>query len=64
MGANILPTDTPLTLGLGQKVKPCLFLKVVMLRELSTEHHESKYAVITHTLDHMWWGQKVFFLLF
>ena len=31
MGANILPTDTPLTLGLGQKVKPCLFLKVVML---------------------------------
>ena len=31
MVANILPTDTPLTLGLGQKVKPCLFLKVVML---------------------------------
>ena len=27
----------------------------------NTEHHESKYAVITHTLDHMWWGQKVFF---
>ena len=25
MVANILPTDTPLTLGLGQKVKPCLF---------------------------------------
>ena len=23
MVANILPTDTPLTLGLGQKVKPC-----------------------------------------
>ena len=32
MVANILPTDTPLTLGLGQKVKPCLFLKVVMLQ--------------------------------
>ena len=31
MVANILPTDTPLTLGLGQKVKPCPFLKVVML---------------------------------
>ena len=27
MVANILPTDTPLTLGLGQKVKACLFLK-------------------------------------
>ena len=31
MVANILPTDTPLTLGSGQKAKPCLFLKVVML---------------------------------
>ena len=31
MVANSLPTDTPLTLGFGQKVKPCLFLKVVML---------------------------------
>ena len=31
MVANSLPTDTPLTLGLGQKVKPCRFLKVVML---------------------------------
>ena len=66
MVANILPTDTPLTLGLGQKVKPCLFLKGVMLHIklkgiLSTEHHESKYAVITHTLDLMGWGQKVFF---
>ena len=30
-------------------------------RELSTEHHESKYAVITHTLDPMGWDQKVFF---
>ena len=68
MVANIFPTDTPLTLGLGQKVKPCLFLKVVMLHiklmGICTEHHESKYAVITHTLDHMWWGQKVFFFLF
>ena len=31
MVANILHTDTPLTLGWGQKVKPYLFLKVVML---------------------------------
>ena len=31
MVANILPTDTPLTLGLGQKVKPCLFLKVFIV---------------------------------
>ena len=31
MVANILPTDTPLTLGWGQKVKPYLFLKVVIL---------------------------------
>ena len=31
MVANILPTDTPSTQGWGQKVKPYLFLKVVML---------------------------------
>ena len=31
MVANILPTDTTLTLGLGQKIKPCFFLKVVMM---------------------------------
>ena len=31
MVANILPTDTPLTPGWGQQVKPYLFLKVVML---------------------------------
>ena len=29
--ANILPTDTPLNSEWGQKVKPYLFLKVVML---------------------------------
>ena len=67
MVANILPTDTHLTLELGQKVKPCLFLKVVMLHiklmgiEHRALHHESKYAVITHILDPMGWGQKVFF---
>ena len=31
MVGNILPTDTPLTLGWGQKVKPYLFLKVALL---------------------------------
>ena len=31
MVANSLPTDTPLTLGWGQKVKPYFFLKVVIL---------------------------------
>ena len=31
MVANILPTDTPLTQGWGQKVKLYIFLKVVML---------------------------------
>ena len=31
MVANSLPTDTPLTLGWRQKVKPYLFLKVVKL---------------------------------
>ena len=66
MVAIILPSDKPLTLGFGQKVKPCLFLKVVMLhiKLKGIEHHESKYAVITHTLDPMGWGQKVFFFSF
>ena len=31
MVANILPTDTPLTPGWGQNVKPYIFVKVVML---------------------------------
>ena len=31
MLGNILPRDTPLTLGWGKKVKPYLFLKVVIL---------------------------------
>ena len=31
MVANILPTDTPLTEGCGLKVKPYIFVKVVML---------------------------------
>ena len=31
MVANLLPTDTPLTQGVGSKVKLYIFLKVVML---------------------------------
>ena len=31
MSANILPADTPLTQGVGQKVKRYIFVKVVIL---------------------------------
>ena len=31
MVENNLPTDTPLTQGVGSKVKPYIFVKVVML---------------------------------
>ena len=31
MVANILPSDIPLTQGWGQKAKPYIFVKVVML---------------------------------
>ena len=52
MVANILPTDTPLTQGVGSK------------GQTISEHHESKYAVITHTND-PWGGVKrSFFVLF
>ena len=63
MVANALPTNTPLTLGWSQKVKP-FFLKVVMLhiklKELSIEHHESKYLSL-HTPAIPGWGQKVIY---
>ena len=51
MVANILPTDTPLSCCISN------------LRELSTEHHESKCAVITHT-NNPWGGIKWSFLFF
>ena len=52
MVANILPTDTPLTQGLGQKVKLYLFLKVVMLHiKLKFDDTGSKYFAHRHTLD-------------
>ena len=49
---NILPTDTPSTQGWGQKVEPYIFVKVAyQIKKMSTEHHERKHAVITHTND-------------
>ena len=43
MVANIFPTDTPLTQGVGLKVKPYIFLKVVML------HIKLKLTTLTAT---------------
>ena len=72
MRANILPTDTPLTQGRGSKGQTISFtesshvayqIKANSLTH-STEHHESKYAVITHIND-PWGGVKrSFFVLF
>ena len=65
MVANILPTDTPLTQGMGSKGQTISFTDIVMLhiklKGLSTEHHESKCAVITHT-NNPWGGVKGSFL--
>ena len=62
MVANILPTDTPLTQVDGSKHQTISFsershVSYQIKRQLSTEHHESKYAVITHTND-PWGGVK------
>ena len=62
MVANILPTDTPSTQGVGSKGQTISFsesshVAYQIKRELITEHHESKYAVITHTNDPVGWGQ-------
>ena len=56
MVANILPTDTPLTQGAGSKGQTISFSESSHVAyqinwESSTEHHECKYAVITHTND-------------
>ena len=63
MVANILPTDTPLTQGVGSKGQTISFTESSHERELSTEHHESKCAVITHT-NNPWGGVKGSFLFF
>ena len=68
MIAYILPTDTPSTVGVGSKGQTIHFLEsshvaYQIKRELSTEHHESKYAVLTHTLN-PWAGVKRSFFFF
>ena len=63
MVANILPTDTPSTQGVGSKGQTISFSKSSHVAYQSMEHHESKYAVITHASD-PWGGVKrSFFLL-
>ena len=67
MVANVLSTDTPSTPGMESKGQTISFSEsshccISNKRELSTEHHESKYAVLTHTLD-PWGGveRSIFF---
>ena len=60
MVANILPTDTPSNQGVGSRGQTTSFFEsrhVSYQRELSTKHHESKYAVITHS-NNPWGGVK------
>ena len=65
MVAHILPTDTPSTQGWGQKVKPYIFVKVVMLhiklkgieRRVQWKQKSCHY---THQRP-LGWGQKVIF---
>ena len=68
MVANILPTDTPLTQGVGSKGQTISFSEISHVAyqikgELSTEHHECKYAVITHTNDPHGGVKRSFFFL-
>ena len=62
MVANILPTDIPSTQGVGSKGQTIYFsesshVAYQIKGNLSTEHHESKYAVFTHT-NYPWGGVK------
>ena len=61
MIANVLPTDSPLTQGVGSKGQTISFGEsshvAYQIKGKSTEHHERKYAVITHTID-PWVGSK------
>ena len=62
MIANILPTDTPLTQGGGvQKVKPYIFVKVVMLHiKLKGIDHRTPWKQICCHYTNVR-GQKVIF---
>ena len=62
MVANILPTDTPLTQGWGQRVKPYIFVKVVMLH-IKFKSTMKAYILSLHTPTTPGWGQKVKFYL-
>ena len=60
MIANILPTCTPPTPGMGSKGQDSTFwehshVAYPIKGKLSIEHYESKYSVLTHTLDP--WGE-------
>ena len=50
-------------IGGGVKRSNYIFWLHINLRELSTEHHESKCAVITHT-NNPWGGVKRYFFFF
>ena len=62
MVANILPTDTPLTQGWGQRVKPYIFVKVVMLH-IKFKSTMKAYILSLHTPTTPGWGQKFKFYL-
>ena len=57
MVANILPTDTPSTQGVGSKGQTISFSESSHVAYPIKGHHESKYVVITHTND-PWGGVK------
>ena len=63
-GRNILPTDTPLTMGWVQKVKP-FFFKVVMLHiKLKGIEYRAPWKQIFCPYTHprpLGWGQRSFF---
>ena len=64
--ANILPTDTRSTQGLGSKGQTISFSEsshVAYQIKGNWAHHESKYAVITHTRD-QGWGQNIILFSF
>ena len=63
MVANILPTDTPLTQGVGSKGQTISFTESSHVAYQIKGNHESKCAVITHTND-PWGGVKGSFLFF
>ena len=68
MVANILPTDTPSSQGVGSKGQTISFLKVVMLHiKLKGFEHRAPWKQIICHYTHqrpLGWGQKVIFFSF